>query len=258
MPVSSNPMIEVRGLTKRYGEVTAVRDLSFDVMPGRVTGFLGPNGAGKTTTMRLIVGLAYPDAGTTRIDGKPYANLAYPMREVGALLDARAVHGGRSAYNHLLCLAQTSNLPRRRVGEVLELVGLTDVARKRTRGFSLGMSQRLGIAGTLLGDPAVLMFDEPVNGLDPEGILWIRNFMKALAAEGRTVFVSSHLMSEMEHTADHLIVIGRGRLLADCPWRSSSPAPPARPSGWPPRRLTCWPRRWPRRAAPRSAAPTGR
>ena len=209
-------MIEVRGLTKRYGEVTAVRDLSFEVLPGRVTGFLGPNGAGKTTTMRLILGLGYPNAGTARIDGKQYASLAYPMREVGALLDARAVHGGRSAYNHLLCLAQTNNLPRRRVGEVLELVGLTEVARKRTKGFSLGMSQRLGIAATLLGDPAVLMFDEPVNGLDPEGILWIRNLMKALAGEGRTVFVSSHLMSEMENTADHLIVIGRGSLLADC------------------------------------------
>ena len=216
VPVSNNPMIQVRGLTKRYGEVTAVRDLSFDVMPGRVTGFLGPNGAGKTTTMRLILGLAYSDAGTARIDGKPYASLAYPMREVGALLDARAVHGGRSAYNHLLCLAQTSNLPRKRVGEVLELVGLTEVARRRTKGFSLGMAQRLGIAATLLGDPKVLMFDEPINGLDPEGILWIRNFMKTLAAEGRTVFVSSHLMSEMEHTADHLIVIGRGHLLADC------------------------------------------
>ena len=184
--------------------------------PGHVTGFLGPNGAGKTTTMRLILGLDYPDAGTVMIDGKQYAGLAYPMREVGALLDAKAVHGGRSAYNHLLCLAQTNNLPRRRVGEVLELVGLTDVARKRTKGFSLGMGQRLGIAATLLGDPAVLMFDEPVNGLDPEGILWIRNLMKALAGEGRTVFVSSHLMSEMEHTADHLIVIGRGSLLADC------------------------------------------
>jgi len=216
VPVSSNPMIEVRGLTKRYGEVTAVSGLSFDVMPGRVTGFLGPNGAGKTTTMRLILGLAYPDAGTARIDGRQYASLAYPMREVGALLDARAVHGGRSAYNHLLCLAQTNNLPRRRVGEVLELVGLTEVARKRTKGFSLGMFQRLGIAATLLGDPKVLMFDEPVNGLDPEGIVWIRTFMKALAAEGRTVFVSSHLMSEMEHTADHLIVIGRGQLLAEC------------------------------------------
>ena len=209
-------MIEVRGLVKQYGAKIAVNDLSFDVEPGHVTGFLGPNGAGKTTTMRLILGLDYPDAGTSVIHGKQYARLAYPMREVGALIDAKAVHGGRSAYNHLLCLAQTNNLPRRRVGEVLELVGLSDVARKRTKGFSLGMAQRLGIAGTLLGDPAVLMFDEPVNGLDPEGILWIRNLMKALAAEGRTVFVSSHLMSEMENTADHLIVIGRGRLLADC------------------------------------------
>jgi ABC-2 type transport system ATP-binding protein len=216
MPVSHNPMIQVRGLTKRYGEVTAVRDLSFDVLPGRVTGFLGPNGAGKTTTMRLILGLAYPDAGTAGIDGKSYASLAYPMREVGALLDAKAVHGGRSAYNHLLCLAQTNNLPKKRVGEVLELVGLTEVARRRTKGFSLGMFQRLGIAATLLGDPKVLMFDEPINGLDPEGILWIRNFMKTLAAEGRTVFVSSHLMSEMQNTADHLIVIGRGHLLAEC------------------------------------------
>jgi len=209
-------MIEVRGLTKRYGAKIAVSNLSFDVEPGTVTGFLGPNGAGKTTTMRLILGLDYPDAGTVTIHGKQYAQLAYPMREVGALLDAKAVHGGRSAYNHLLCLAQTNNLPKRRVGEVLELVGLTEVARKRTKGFSLGMGQRLGIAGTLLGDPAVLMFDEPVNGLDPEGILWIRNLMKALAAEGRTVFVSSHLMSEMENTAEHLIVIGRGQLLADC------------------------------------------
>ena len=209
-------MIEVRGLTKRYGEKVAVNDLTFGVEPGKVTGFLGPNGAGKTTTMRLILGLDYPDAGRVTIDGKQYAGLGYPMREVGALLDAKAVHGGRSAYNHLLCLAQTNNLPKRRVGEVLELVGLTEVARKRTKGFSLGMGQRLGIAGTLLGDPAVLMFDEPVNGLDPEGILWIRNLMKALAAEGRTVFVSSHLMSEMENTAEHLIVIGRGQLLADC------------------------------------------
>jgi ABC-2 type transport system ATP-binding protein len=209
-------MIEVRGLSKRYGDKLAVNNLSFGVEPGRVTGFLGPNGAGKTTTMRLILGLDYPNAGTVTIGGKQYANLAYPMREVGALLDAKAVHGGRSAYNHLLCLAQTNNLPRRRVGEVLELVGLTAVARKRTKGFSLGMSQRLGIAATLLGDPAVLMFDEPVNGLDPEGILWIRNLMKSLAADGRTVFVSSHLMSEMENTADQLIVIGRGQLLADC------------------------------------------
>jgi ABC-2 type transport system ATP-binding protein len=209
-------MIEVRGLTKRYGDKVAVNDLSFVVEPGRVTGFLGPNGAGKTTTMRCILGLDYPDAGSVRVDGKKYAELAYPMREVGALLDAKAVHGGRSAYNHLLCLAQTNNIPRRRVGEVLELVGLPAVTRKRAKGFSLGMSQRLGIAATMLGDPKVLMFDEPVNGLDPEGILWIRNFMKALAAQGRTVFVSSHLMSEMEHTADHLIVVGKGTLIADC------------------------------------------
>jgi ABC-2 type transport system ATP-binding protein len=209
-------MIEVRGLTKRYGAKIAVDDLTFGIEPGKVTGFLGPNGAGKTTTMRCILGLDYADEGTVTVDGKVYPDLAYPMREVGALLDAKAVHGGRSAYNHLLCLAQTNNLPRRRVNEVLELVGLTEVARKRSKGFSLGMSQRLGIAGTMLGDPKVLMFDEPVNGLDPEGILWIRNLMKALAAEGRTVFVSSHLMSEMEYTADHLIVIGRGKLIADC------------------------------------------
>jgi ABC-2 type transport system ATP-binding protein len=207
-------MIEVRGLTKRYGAKIAVDNLTFGIEPGRVTGFLGPNGAGKTTTMRCILGLDYPTDGTITVDGKSYHDMSYPMREVGALLEAKAVHGGRSAYNHLLCLAQTNSLPKRRVGEVLELVGLTEVAKKRSKGFSLGMSQRLGIAATLLGDPKVLMFDEPVNGLDPEGILWIRNLMKALAAEGRTVFVSSHLMSEMENTADHLIVIGRGKLIA--------------------------------------------
>src|SRR5437870_9789378 len=209
-------MIEVRGLSKRYGEKLAVNNLSFDVVPGKVTGFLGPNGAGKTTTMRLMLGLDYPNAGTVTIDGKQYAHLANPMREVGALLDANAVHGGRSAYNHLLCLVQTNNLPQRRAGELLELVGLTDVAGKRSKGFSLGMGQRLGIAAALLGDPAILMFDEPVNGLDPEGILWIRNLMKRLAGEGRTVFVSSHLMSEIENTADHLLVIGKGRMIADC------------------------------------------
>jgi ABC-2 type transport system ATP-binding protein len=209
-------MIEVRGLTKRYGAKTAVDGLTFGIEPGKVTGFLGPNGAGKTTTMRCILGLDYADEGTITVDGQDYHDLAYPMRDVGALLDAKSVHGGRSAYNHLLCLAQTNGLPRSRVGEVLELVGLSDVARKRSKGFSLGMSQRLGIAATMLGDPNVLMFDEPVNGLDPEGILWIRNLMKALAAEGRTVFVSSHLMSEMQYTADHLIVIGRGKLIADC------------------------------------------
>ena len=209
-------MIEARSLTKRYGDKVAVDDLSFSVEPGKITGFLGPNGAGKTTTMRLILGLDRPTKGTVTVHGKDFRRLAQPMREVGALLDAKAVHGGRSAYNHLLCLAQTNNLPARRVGEVLDLVGLNEVARKRSGGFSLGMGQRLGIAGALLGDPAILMFDEPVNGLDPEGILWIRNLMKALAAEGRTVFVSSHLMSEMENTADHLLVIGRGRLIADC------------------------------------------
>ena len=209
-------MIEARGLTKRYGDTLAVDDLSFRVEPGKITGFLGPNGAGKTTTMRLILSLDHPSSGTVTVNGQPFDRLAHPMREVGALLDAKAVHGGRSAYNHLLCLAETNNLPRRRVDETLALVGLNEVARKRSKGFSLGMGQRLGIAAALLGDPAILMFDEPVNGLDPEGILWIRNLMKALAAEGRTVFVSSHLMSEMEHTADHLLVIGRGRLIADC------------------------------------------
>jgi ABC-2 type transport system ATP-binding protein len=209
-------MIEARSLTKRYGEKVAVDHLSFSVEPGKITGFLGPNGAGKTTTMRLILGLDHPSVGTVTVNGKAFRQLAHPMHEVGALLDAKAVHGGRSAYNHLLCLAQTNNLPRRRVGEVLELVGLSEVAKKRSKGFSLGMGQRLGIAAALLGDPAILMFDEPVNGLDPEGILWIRNLMKALAAEGRTIFVSSHLMSEMENTADHLLVIGRGKLIADC------------------------------------------
>ena len=209
-------MIEARGLTKRFGDKLAVDQLSFTVEPGRITGFLGPNGAGKTTTMRLILGLDHPTGGSVTVNGREFPHSARPMREVGALLDAKAVHGGRSAYNHLLCLAQTNGLPRRRVGEVLDLVGLTEVAGKRSKGFSLGMGQRLGIAAALLGDPAILMFDEPVNGLDPEGIMWIRTLMKQLAGEGRTVFVSSHLMSEMENTADHLIVIGRGRLIADC------------------------------------------
>jgi ABC-2 type transport system ATP-binding protein len=209
-------MIEARGLTKRFGDKLAVDQLSFAVEPGRITGFLGPNGAGKTTTMRLILGLDHPTRGSVTVNGKEFSRSVNPMREVGALLDAKAVHGGRTAYNHLLCLAQTNGLPRRRVGEVLDLVGLSEVAGKRSKGFSLGMGQRLGIAAALLGDPAILMFDEPVNGLDPEGILWIRTLMKQLAGEGRTVFVSSHLMSEMENTADHLIVIGRGRLIADC------------------------------------------
>jgi ABC-2 type transport system ATP-binding protein len=209
-------MIEARGLVKRYGPTLAVDGLSFTICPGLVTGFLGPNGAGKTTTMRLILGLDYPTAGTVTVSGEPYPRLASPMHEVGALLDAKAVHGGRSGRSHLLSLAQTNGIPRRRVDEVLGIVGLSGVAGKRSKGFSLGMSQRLGIAATLLGDPQILMFDEPVNGLDPEGILWIRTLMRSLAAEGRTVFVSSHLMSEMEHTADHVIVIGRGRLIADC------------------------------------------
>jgi ABC-2 type transport system ATP-binding protein len=209
-------MIEARGLIKRYGPTVAVDGLSFMIRPGLVTGFLGPNGAGKTTTMRLILGLDYPTAGTVTVNSKPYLRLASPMQEVGALLDAKAVHGGRSARSHLLSLAQTNGIPRRRVDEVLGIVGLSDVAGRRSKGFSLGMSQRLGIAAALLGDPQILMFDEPVNGLDPEGILWIRNLMRSLAAEGRTVFVSSHLMSEMEHTADHVIVIGRGQLIADC------------------------------------------
>jgi len=209
-------MIEARGLTKRYGQTLAVDDLSFTVRPGMVTGFLGPNGAGKTTTMRLMLGLDRPTTGTVTIDGRTHRQAASPMREVGALIDARAAHGGRSARNHLLCLAQTNGISRRRVAEVLDIVGLSEVAGKRSKGFSLGMSQRLGIAAALLGDPRVLMFDEPVNGLDPEGIVWIRNLMRSLAAEGRVVFVSSHLMSEMENTADHLIVVGRGRLIADC------------------------------------------
>ena len=209
-------MIEARGLTKRFGDKLAVDQLSFTVEPGRVTGFLGPNGAGKSTTMRLVLGLDRPTGGSVTVNGQPFSQLAQPMREVGAVLDAKAVHGGRSARNHLLCLAEAGGLPKRRVNEVLELVGLTDVAGKRAGGFSLGMGQRLGIAGALLGDPQILMFDEPVNGLDPEGIRWIRNLMKTLAGAGRTVFVSSHLMSEMQNTADHLIVIGRGRMIADC------------------------------------------
>jgi ABC-2 type transport system ATP-binding protein len=208
-------MIEVRGLTKRYGDKLAVDNLTFAVEPGKVTGFLGPNGAGKSTTMRLILGLDNPTSGKAMVHGKQYRGLNYPMREMGALLEAKSVHGGRSAYNHLLCLAQTNDIPKRRVDEVLGLVGLTEVAKKRSKGFSLGMSQRLGIAGALLGDPQVLIFDEPVNGLDPEGIRWIRNLMQALAAEGRTVFVSSHLMSEMETTAQDIIVIGRGKLIAN-------------------------------------------
>jgi len=209
-------LIEAHDLSKRYGEKVAVDHLSFSVQPGKVTGFLGPNGAGKSTTMRLILGLDRPDTGSATIGGHAYRDLAEPLRMVGALLEARAVHTGRSAYNHLLALAQTQGLPRKRVDEVIDLVGLQAVAGKRAGSFSLGMGQRLGIAAALLGDPQVLVLDEPVNGLDPEAILWIRNLLKRLAADGRTVFVSSHLMNEMAVTADHLIVIGRGRLIADC------------------------------------------
>ncbi|MEH6378511.1 ATP-binding cassette domain-containing protein, partial [Streptomyces sp. KLMMK] len=208
-------MIEAVGLTKRYGAKTAVHNLSFQVRPGAVTGFLGPNGSGKSTTMRMILGLDQPTSGHVTIGGHPFRSLPNAPRQVGALLDAKAVHGGRSAYHHLLSLAQLGGIPARRVDEVLGVVGLQDVAKRRSKGFSLGMGQRLGIAAALLGDPQVLLFDEPVNGLDPEGILWVRNLMKQLAAEGRTVFVSSHLMSEMALTADHLIVIGRGQLMAD-------------------------------------------
>jgi ABC-2 type transport system ATP-binding protein len=210
-------MIKVTGITKRYGGTLAVDDLSFDVKPGQVTGFLGPNGSGKSTTMRMIMGLDRPDAGQTTVNGVTYGRLGWPLREVGALLEARAIHPGRSAENHLLALAQTNDIPRSRVDEVLDVVGLTSVAHKRAGTFSLGMGQRLGIASALLGDPSVLLFDEPINGLDPEGIRWVRNLLKGLGREGRTVFVSSHLMSEMALTADHLVVIGRGRLIAEMP-----------------------------------------
>ncbi|URN14930.1 MULTISPECIES: ABC transporter ATP-binding protein [Streptomyces] len=210
-------MIEAAGLTKRFGAKTAVDHLSFTVRPGMVTGFLGPNGAGKSTTMRMVLDLDAPTSGTVRIDGRRYRELDEPLRHIGALLDSQALHGGRTAYHNLLCLAQSNRIPEQRVGEVLDLVGLTAVARRKSKNFSMGMGQRLGIAAALLGDPRILMFDEPANGLDPEGIHWIRNLMKHLAAEGRTVFVSSHLMSEMALTADHLIVIGQGKLLADMP-----------------------------------------
>ena len=208
-------MIEVRDLTKFYGGKAAVDHLSFTVEPGRVTGFLGPNGAGKSTTMRLILGLDRPQTGTALINGRPYRDLPTPLRTVGALLEAKSVHSGRSARNHLLFLAQTQGLPTRRVDEVLGLVGLQAVADKRAGGFSLGMSQRLGVAAAMLGDPEILLLDEPVNGLDPEGVLWIRNLMKQLAVEGRTILVSSHLMNEMAVTADYLIVVGRGRLITE-------------------------------------------
>jgi ABC-2 type transport system ATP-binding protein len=208
-------MIAARSLTKTYGRTTAVRSLSFDVLPGSVTGFLGPNGSGKSTTMRMIMGLDRPSAGSALVNGKPYRELRWPLREVGGLLDAKAFHQARSAYNHLLYLAATNDIPRRRVDEVLEIVGLASVARQRAGKFSLGMGQRLGIASALLGDPGTLLFDEPVNGLDPEGIRWARHLLRDLAAEGRAVFVSSHLISEMSQTADRLVVIGRGELIAE-------------------------------------------
>ena len=210
-------MIELAGLTKEYGARVAVDDLTVTIHPGRVTGFLGPNGSGKTTTMRCVLGLARPTSGTATVLGRPYRELAQPMRRVGALIDPRARHPGRTAYRHLLALAQSNGLPVKRVYEVMDLVGLESVADDRVRGFSLGMGQRLGIAAALLGDPDVLLLDEPINGLDPEGIRWVRELLRDLADEGRTVLVSSHLMSEMEDTADHLVVLGRGRLLADVP-----------------------------------------
>jgi ABC-2 type transport system ATP-binding protein len=208
-------VIEVSGISKRYGERLAVDDLSFTVRPGVITGFLGPNGAGKSTTMRLILGLDAPSSGSALVNGKPYRELRSPLHEVGAMLEARAIHTGRSGYNHLLALAQTQGIPRKRVDEVIDMVGLQSVARKRVGGFSLGMGQRLGVAAALLGDPKTVILDEPANGLDPEGIRWIRNLLKGLAADGKTVFLSSHLMSEMQQTAEQLIVIGKGRLIAD-------------------------------------------
>ncbi|MEX3107519.1 MULTISPECIES: ABC transporter ATP-binding protein [unclassified Streptomyces] len=210
-------MITLRGLTKRYGETVAVDGLTLDIKEGQVTGFLGPNGAGKSTTMRMILGLDHPSEGEALIDGKPYSSMRHPIREVGALLDAKALHPARSARSHLVAQARSNGIPLRRVDEVLETVGLTKVARRRAGAFSLGMYQRLGVAGALLGDPKVLIFDEPVNGLDPDGVRWVRELVRSLAAEGRTVFLSSHLMSEMQLTADQLVIIGRGKLLADTP-----------------------------------------
>lgn len=210
-------MIEARSLTKRFGKKTAVDAADFTVHPGKVTGFLGPNGAGKSTTMRMIVGLDRPSAGSVTVNGRPYREHKAPLREVGVLLDAKAVHTGRSAYNHLRAMAATHDIPASRVNEVIQLTGLESVARKRVGGFSLGMGQRLGLAAALLGDPATLILDEPVNGLDPEGVQWVRRLVRHLASEGRTVLLSSHLMSEMSLTADHIIVLGRGRVIADAP-----------------------------------------
>ncbi|WP_022903360.1 ABC transporter ATP-binding protein [Curtobacterium sp. B8] len=210
-------MIEVEHLTKHYGQKIAVNDVSFVVRPGSVTGFLGPNGAGKSTTMRMIMGLDRPTAGRTIVNGAPYRSFSDPLRQVGALLEAKAVHSGRSAYNHLLALAATHGIPKARVHEVIDMTGLDAVAKKRVGGFSLGMGQRLGIAAALLGDPKTLILDEPVNGLDPDGVVWVRQLARRMAADGRTVFLSSHLMSEMAQTADRVVVLGRGRVLADAP-----------------------------------------
>ena len=235
-------MIEAHHLTKRYGDTLAVHDVTFTVRPGQVTGFLGPNGAGKSTTMRMIVGLDHPTSGSVTVAGRPYAAHRDPLRRVGALLDAKAVHTGRSAYHHLLAHAATHGIGKGRVAEVIALTGLESVARKRVGGFSLGMGQRLGIAAALLGDPQVLVLDEPVNGLDPEGVAWVRSLVRHLAAEGRTVLLSSHLMSEMAQTADHVIVLGRGRVIADAPsGRSCGSAPAASAVGprRPPRSSRC-------------------
>jgi ABC-2 type transport system ATP-binding protein len=243
---TNSPSIEVRELTRAYGKTVAVDHLSFDVRPGRVTGFLGPNGAGKSTTLRMILGLDNPTAGSALVNGRPFADHRQPLFEVGALLDPKAFHPGRSAGNHLRCLALPNGIDRRRVDRVLDMVGLTAVAGKRAGGFSLGMGQRLGLACALLGDPALLILDEPINGLDPEGILWIRTLLRSLAAEGRTVLVSSHLMSEMALTAEHLVVIGQGRFADDSveavvassghttPPASAPPRPESWPPSWPP------------------------
>ena len=249
-------MIEAHALTKHYGETVAVDQLSFEVRPGQVTGFLGPNGSGKSTTMRMIMGLDNPNSGSVQVNGRPFRRLPWPLREVGALLEAKSVHPGRSAFNHLWALAQTNGISKTRVDEVLEMVGLTSVARKRTGTFSLGMGQRLGIAAALLGDPGVLLFDEPVNGLDPEGIRWVRMLLKRLASEGRTVLVSSHLMSEMALTADHLVVIGRDGSSPSSRWRSSSRRVRASMCLSAPRSPSASPPLWSRREPASSPDPT--
>jgi ABC-2 type transport system ATP-binding protein len=249
--------IEANELTKRYGAKTAVDGLSFTVRPGVVTGFLGPNGAGKSTTIRMILGLDAPTSGDVLVGGRRYRDLPAPLHEIGVLLEARAIHPGRSAANHLLALARTHGIPPRRVAELIDFVGLRPVARRRAGTFSLGMGQRLGIASALLGDPATLVLDEPVNGLDPEGIHWIRNLLRGFAAEGRTVLVSSHLMSEMALTADHLIVVGRGRLLADTPMADfiAQAAPAVVRGGSPHRTRLREPRSTPTSTRPRPPAP---